>query len=191
MTKKSALVLSGFSLTDWPTVYLCCNLIMYLLYLLIGTKHFCLVLEEYWGLKVKVLKSHWIKRAVRTLLHLALDIFSIFFSVFYISGSSWLYGILSDTGRMCIRSNYCKVRPKSVIEMVVLHVYSIRCTCIINMWRVKIFFSVLLLSVLRGHSVFSSPPQGPMTSDFEGFSYQIVSITFLSHLNSWEIICLF
>ena len=27
--------------------------------------------------------------------------------------------------------------------------------------------------VLRGHSVFSSPPQRPMTSDFEGFLYQI------------------
>ena len=27
-----------------------------------------------------------------------------------------------------------------------------------------------LLSVLRGHSVFSSPPQRPMTSDLEGFS---------------------
>ena len=33
-----------------------------------------------------------------------------------------------------------------------------------------LFFSVRLLSVLRGHSVFSSPPQRPMTSDFEGFS---------------------
>ena len=32
------------------------------------------------------------------------------------------------------------------------------------------FFSVRLLSVLLGHSVFSSPPQRPMTSDFEGFS---------------------
>ena len=32
------------------------------------------------------------------------------------------------------------------------------------------FFSVRLVSVLRGHSVFSSPPQRPMTSDFEGFS---------------------
>ena len=31
------------------------------------------------------------------------------------------------------------------------------------------FFIVRLLSVLRGHSVFSSPPQRPMTSDFEGF----------------------
>ena len=31
---------------------------------------------------------------------------------------------------------------------------------------------VWLLSVLRGHSVFSSPPQRPMTSDFEGFSIQ-------------------
>ena len=32
------------------------------------------------------------------------------------------------------------------------------------------FFSLRLLLVLRGHSVFSSPPQRPMTSDFEGFS---------------------
>ena len=32
------------------------------------------------------------------------------------------------------------------------------------------FFSVRLLSVPRGHSVFSSPPQRPMTSDFEWFS---------------------
>ena len=31
-------------------------------------------------------------------------------------------------------------------------------------------FNVRLLSVLRGHSVFSSPPQQPLTSDFEGFS---------------------
>ena len=36
--------------------------------------------------------------------------------------------------------------------------------------RHSCFFSVRLLSVLRGHSVFSSPPQRPMTSDFEGFS---------------------
>ena len=27
------------------------------------------------------------------------------------------------------------------------------------------------LSVLRGHSVFTSPPQRPMTSDFEVFFY--------------------
>ena len=32
------------------------------------------------------------------------------------------------------------------------------------------FFSVRLLSVQRRHSVFSSPSQRPMTSDFEGFS---------------------
>jgi len=32
------------------------------------------------------------------------------------------------------------------------------------------FFSDRLLSVLRGHSVFVSLPQRPMTSDFEGFS---------------------
>ena len=31
---------------------------------------------------------------------------------------------------------------------------------------------------------FSSPPQRPMTSDFEGFQYQILSITLFSYLNS-------
>ena len=35
------------------------------------------------------------------------------------------------------------------------------------------FFSFRLLSVLRVHSVFSSPPQRPMTSDFEGFSIPV------------------
>ena len=46
---------------------------------------------------------------------------------------------------------------------------NIKCFC---------FFSVRLLSVLRGHSVLSSPPQRPITSDFEGFLSQILSITF-------------
>ena len=49
-----------------------------------------------------------------------------------------------------------------------------------------LFFSVRLLSVLCGHSGFSSPPQWPMTSDFEGYLYQILSITLFSYLNSWE-----
>ena len=40
-----------------------------------------------------------------------------------------------------------------------------------------IYFSVRLSFVLRGHSVLSSPPQRPMTSDFEGFLSQILSIT--------------
>ena len=44
------------------------------------------------------------------------------------------------------------------------------------------FFNVRLLSVLRGHSVFSSPPQRPMTSDFEGFFIPDL----LSYPNSWE-----
>ena len=34
----------------------------------------------------------------------------------------------------------------------------------------KLLKRVVFLSVLLGHSVFSSPPQQPMTSDFEGFS---------------------
>ena len=46
-----------------------------------------------------------------------------------------------------------------------------------------ISFSFWLLSVLHGHSVFSSPAQRPMTFDFEGFLFQMLSITFLSHLN--------
>ena len=45
------------------------------------------------------------------------------------------------------------------------------------------YFSIRLLSVLRGHSFFSSPPQRPMTSDFEGFLYQILSITLFSYLD--------
>ena len=36
-----------------------------------------------------------------------------------------------------------------------------------------LFFSIRLLSVLRGHSVFSSLPQRPMTSDFEDFIHYI------------------
>ena len=47
-------------------------------------------------------------------------------------------------------------------------------------------FRFRLLSVLRGHSVFSSPQQQPMTSEFEGFLYQVLSITLFSCLNSWE-----
>ena len=40
-----------------------------------------------------------------------------------------------------------------------------------------VFFSVRILSDLRDHSGFSSPPQRPKTSDFEGFLSQILSIT--------------
>ena len=39
-------------------------------------------------------------------------------------------------------------------------------TCFFSLY----FFSVRLLSVLRGHSFYSSPPQRPMTFDYEGFS---------------------
>ena len=49
------------------------------------------------------------------------------------------------------------------------------------------FFSVWLLSVLRGHSVFSSPPQRPMTSNFEGFSIpDFIHCILFSYLNFWE-----
>ena len=49
------------------------------------------------------------------------------------------------------------------------------------------FFSDRLLSVLHGHSVFSSPPQRPMTSDFERIFYpRCYPLLLFSYLNSWE-----
>ena len=49
------------------------------------------------------------------------------------------------------------------------------------------FFSVRLLSVLRGQSFFSSPPQRSMTSDFEGFSIpDFIHYIYFPYLNSWE-----
>ena len=51
-----------------------------------------------------------------------------------------------------------------------IYVSSIHLLYITRLKGHRDFFSVRLLSVLRGHSVFSSPPQRPMTSDFEGFS---------------------
>ena len=46
------------------------------------------------------------------------------------------------------------------------HGYYIQCLLVDFLF----YFSIRLLSVLRGHSVFSSTPQRPMTFDFEGFS---------------------
>ena len=49
----------------------------------------------------------------------------------------------------------------------------------------SIFFLAFdFLSVLLGHSFFSSPPQRPMTFDFEGFS--IPDFIHYIYLNSWE-----
>ena len=67
-----------------------------------------------------------------------------------------------------------------IILFMVMHVDN--CKCIVfNFFSVRLlsvlrghsvnFFSVRLLSVLHGDSFFSSPPQRPMTSDFEGFFY--------------------
>ena len=47
-----------------------------------------------------------------------------------------------------------------------------------------IFFSFRLLSVLPGHSGFFIPATTANDSDFEEFLSQILSITFLSFLNS-------
>ena len=56
--------------------------------------------------------------------------------------------------------------------------------------KVKTTFSVRLLSVLRGQSFFSSPPQRPMTSDFEGFSMPDLIHYIIFYLNSWEMLSL-
>ena len=47
--------------------------------------------------------------------------------------------------------------------------FALKVSIYFNVLCFLVFFSVRLLSVLRGHSVFSSPPQRPVTSDFEGF----------------------
>ena len=43
--------------------------------------------------------------------------------------------------------------------------------------NLELFLSVRLLSVLRGHSFFSSPPQRPMT--VKDFLSKMLSITFI------------
>ena len=48
-------------------------------------------------------------------------------------------------------------------------------------------YKLRLLSVLRGHSVFSFPPQPPMNSDFKGFFYlRFYPLHLFSFLNSRE-----
>ena len=54
-------------------------------------------------------------------------------------------------------------RPMFVIKVRFLPITVCCCLC----------FSVRLLSVLRGHPCFSSPPQRPMTCDFYTSSYQL------------------
>ena len=55
---------------------------------------------------------------------------------------------------------------------------------------ILVFFCVFLafdfLSVLRGHSFFSSPPLRLMTSAFEGFLYRFYPLHLFSYLISWE-----
>ena len=64
---------------------------------------------------------------------------------------------------------YTCAQGKSSNSRLRLHVHlSVYLIIIISFFL--FFFSVRLVSVLRGHSVCSSPPQRPMTSDFEGFS---------------------
>ena len=65
-----------------------------------------------------------------------------------------------------------------MVGLFVSHSFTIRLNSHTSIER-----NILFLSFLRGHSVFSSPPQRPMTSDFEGFLYQILSISLFSYFN--------
>ena len=52
----------------------------------------------------------------------------------------------------------------------IIHIGSYMSCHLINLYLFFwYFFSVQLVLVLHGHSLFSSPPQRPMTSHFEGF----------------------
>ena len=62
--------------------------------------------------------------------------------------------------------------------------YSLTLLRVYLLTDVIVVLSIRLLSVLRGHSVFSSPPQRLITSDFDVFLYQILSIILFSYLNS-------
>ena len=82
----------------------------------------------------------------------------------------------TDSTRVCVREEYS--------SRVGLHTGSI-CFFIqnfLNPFFFFFFFCIWLLSVLRGHSFFSSPPQRPMTSWLLNPRFDIL----LFYLSSWE-----
>ena len=82
----------------------------------------------------------------------------------------WTVRLYNNTNTLGDRSNH------------IYHIISTHSSCCCFC-----FFSVRLLSVLCGLSVFSSPPQRPMTSNFEGFSItDFYPLHLFSYLNSWE-----
>ena len=76
------------------------------------------------------------------------------------------------------RANPCRVRMPLTVRNIITKQRLCFLKVVICQSNIDAFFSVRLLSVLRGHSLFSSPPQRPTTSDFEGFLSQILPITF-------------
>ena len=74
-------------------------------------------------------------------------------------------------GRFYLQSYIIHVRENRG-QNIYLHSSSLlkprKCLCLFYLFFFNL--SVGLLSALRGHSGFSSPPQRPMTPDFEGFS---------------------
>ena len=68
-------------------------------------------------------------------------------------------------------------KDTNTVKKNLLHFANSNCSQGPNIARIfKKKINIRLVSVLRGHSVFSSQPQRPMTSDFLS---QIVSITFI------------
>ena len=94
----------------------------------------------------------------------------------------------NDTVKICSLDNFkCKrylwIKP---LLFYPIQLISMRLGIEVSFIPFFIYFLVFNFSVLCGHSFFSSPPQQPMTSDFEGFLSQILSITLFSYLISGE-----
>ena len=67
------------------------------------------------------------------------------------------------------------IKHLMALQRIVMFVFLFTLMCFLFTYTLFVsfyyfYFSVRLLSVLLGHSVFSSRPQRPMISDFEGFS---------------------
>ena len=94
-----------------------------------------------------------------------------------------LVGILNDV--YCNSQCFKMLYPIYNYNVLILRKHSCCCFFIFLLLFFG-FFSVRFCRFCVVIRVFSSPPQRLMTSDFEGFLYQILSIALFSYLNSWE-----
>ena len=93
-----------------------------------------------------------------------------FFFDFFWAFSMWVYFIcLKDfiDKKYSLWLYYIEIKVSYVINKKIKdNNYDIKLNTVFSSVFCFVFFSVQLLSGLRGHSVFSSTPQRPMTSDF-------------------------